>query len=96
MSKYVDNIKILERLGCKTSHESVIGSNEPALSAEIRRLTNNRESLVDAVKAAYRKHHMDDNSVGWDELSIKLHDALCRELGDGGFCTWVDSIEPMP
>ena len=55
-----------------------------------------REKLLDAVKLAYRKHHMGDNSIGWDELSTTLHDALCYSLGDGGFCAWVETIEPMP
>lgn len=55
-----------------------------------------KNHLLDAVKIAYRKHHMGDNSVGWDELSTILHKALCLELGDGGFCEWAETIEPLP
>jgi hypothetical protein len=29
-------------------------------------------TLLDAVKLAYRKHHLNDDSIGWDELSEML------------------------
>ena len=46
-------------------------------------------TLLDAVKMAYRKHHLDDPSVGWDELSDTLMMALCNEMGDKAFQDWV-------
>ena len=51
-------------------------------------------SLLDAVKLAYRKHHLGDDSIGWDELSNCLLDALCNELGDDGYQQWLASQQP--
>lgn len=48
--------------------------------------------LLDAVKAAYRKHHMGDDRIGWDELSEILFTALTKEMGDGEFNRWVDNV----
>ena len=45
--------------------------------------------LLTACKLAYRKHHMDDESIGWDELSNVLLDALCNELGTDGYWEWL-------
>jgi hypothetical protein len=45
--------------------------------------------LLSACKLAYRKHHLDDDSVGWDELSDALHNALCNEMGSQGFILWL-------
>ena len=52
-------------------------------------------SLLDAVKLAYRKHHLGDESIGWDELSGCLLDALCNEMGDNGFQEWLASNKPV-
>lgn len=49
-------------------------------------------TLLDAVKMAYRKHHLDDPSVGWDELSDVLMVALCNEMGDKGFQNWLHQV----
>ena len=46
-------------------------------------------TLLDAVKMAYRKHHLDDPSIGWDELSDYCMMALCNEMGDKEFRHWV-------
>ncbi|MEQ8511533.1 MAG: hypothetical protein RLN67_13835 [Algiphilus sp.] len=40
-----------------------------------------QHSLLGACIAAYRKHHMGDDSIGWDELSQRLGDALHNALG---------------
>jgi len=45
--------------------------------------------LLSACKLAYRKHHLNDDSIGWDELSDCLLDALCNEMGDDGFQEWL-------
>ena len=45
--------------------------------------------LLTACKLAYRKHHLDDESVGWEELGNALLDALCNECGNcGTFCPY--------
>jgi glutamate/tyrosine decarboxylase-like PLP-dependent enzyme len=49
-------------------------------NAELRKT---KENLLNAVKAAYRKHHMGDDNIGWNELSTILHDAMCEEMGEG-------------
>lgn len=48
--------------------------------------------LVEACKKAYRKHVLQDESVGWDELSAVLGDALACALGDKGLVSWLDSV----
>ena len=45
--------------------------------------------LLTACKLAYRKHHLNDDSIGWDELGECLLDALCNEMGDDGFQEWL-------
>lgn len=46
-----------------------------------------------ALKLAYRKHHLNDDRIGWDELSGVMRDALCEAMGDGDFCQWLEAIE---
>lgn len=45
--------------------------------------------LLEAVKMAYRKHHLGDDTIGWDELSEKLLDTLCNAMGASGFLEWM-------
>jgi hypothetical protein len=45
--------------------------------------------LLEACKMAYRKHHLNDQSIGWDELSEVLLNALCNTMGDKGFNEWL-------
>jgi len=47
--------------------------------------------LLSACKLAYRKHHLGDDSIGWDELSDALCNALCNEMGDTEFQKWLSS-----
>jgi hypothetical protein len=44
---------------------------------------------VEAVKATYRKHHLNDESIGWEELSTILLNTLCNVLGDVGYQEWM-------
>lgn len=53
---------------------------------------NEEMNLLDACKLAYRKHVLDDDSIGWDELGNCLLDALCNELGDDDYQEWLKSI----
>lgn len=48
--------------------------------------------LLEATKAAYRKHHLNDDSIGWQELSEILFNALTETMGDGGFSKWLKGI----
>ena len=47
--------------------------------------------LLTACQMAYKKHHLGDESIGWDELSSALLDALCNEMGDEGYQNWLES-----
>lgn len=48
--------------------------------------------VMRALMAAYRKHAMDDDSIGWEELSTQMACALQEVFGDDGFCLWSVSV----
>jgi len=48
-----------------------------------------KTNLLTACQMAYRKHVLDDGSIGWDELGIMLYDAICNEIGDDDFVMWI-------
>jgi hypothetical protein len=50
-------------------------------------------TLLNAVQLAYRKHHLGDESIGWEELGEVLHDALCEAMGDDGYIDWLEQVE---
>lgn len=43
------------------------------------------------LKNCYRKHVNMDDSIGWDELSDQLCNALCELIGDDAFVEWNES-----
>lgn len=45
------------------------------------------------LKLAYRKHVCDDQSIGWDELSSELGNALAQIMGDDKFHLWVEGLD---
>ena len=47
--------------------------------------------LLYACQMAYKKHHKGDESIGWDELSEILLDALCNSMGPDEFVKWNES-----
>lgn len=49
--------------------------------------------LLNAVKAAYLKHHLNSDAIGWEELSNILLDALCNALGDKGYQDWIATVK---
>lgn len=59
---------------------------------DFKELQKEYRQLLNAVKMAYRKHHLDDSSVGWDELSNVLMITLCNTMGDKAFQTWLDRV----
>jgi hypothetical protein len=65
------------------------------MNFEINEHDNNKidTELLDAVKLAYRKHQLGDDSIGWDELSDKLGDALNNAMGPRGFVDWMDGFK---
>lgn len=64
-----------------------------SLQHEIARDESAISRLLSAVKLAYRKHHLDDPSIGWDELSDKLMTALCETMGDQEFQKWLAKVK---
>ena len=59
----------------------------------VKTLKEEREWLLKVVKRAYQKHHLDEENIGWDELGIELHNALCNVMGDDGYIAWRESLE---
>ena len=51
------------------------------------------EILAEAVEAAYRKHQLDDDSIGWSELGDILACALCEHYGDMVFSLWMEQFD---
>ena len=60
---------------------------------EMKKLEAENERLLSAAQFAYRKHHLDDPSIGWDELSDILYTALCESMGDNKFVKWLDATK---
>ncbi len=50
------------------------------------------KQLLMAVQIAYRKHCLNDDSIGWNELSDILQNALCEAMTDGGYQDWLKKI----
>lgn len=48
--------------------------------------------LLNACKLAYRKHVLNDDSIGWEELGDRLLDAICNEIGDDGYQQWLQQV----
>ena len=49
----------------------------------------NQALLLEAAKLAYRKHHLGDESIGWDQLSDVLQTTLAEVMGDRPFQAWL-------
>jgi hypothetical protein len=70
---------------------------EAAGAAKIRQLVGLVEVLrqaEEALKLAYRFHHLQDPEVGSNELSDALCAALCQVVGDKGFQEWSEEVCP--
>ena len=50
------------------------------------------ESMLNALKDTYRKHALEDERVGWHELSDTLCNALCNAMGDQEFVRWSEGV----
>ena len=48
--------------------------------------------LLNAVQMAYRKHCLDDEGIGWDELETILHNVLCESMGDVEYQKWLEVV----
>lgn len=46
--------------------------------------------MLEALKLAYRKHCLGDDSIGWEELEKTLQNTLCNIMGDEEFINWLN------
>ena len=53
------------------------------------------DSLIEVVQLTYRKHHLNDADIGWEELAAKLLDTLCNIMGEVEFLNWVTSLNSI-
>ena len=52
-----------------------------------------QNQLIEAIKMAYRKHHLGHESIGEEELGNILLDALCNAIGSNEFHFWIMEVE---
>ena len=64
--------------------------DQKAIVANYKRMLKRSRMIEEALKAAYLKHHVGVDDVGWDELGDQLETALCELLGDDGFVRWLE------
>ncbi len=48
------------------------------------------KGALDALKAAYKKHVLMHDDIGWSELGDMLCDSICNLIGDDGFVKWLE------
>lgn len=78
----------LSQLGVDSGGDPAVGGGDSSRKISIL----NAPELLEAVKLAYRKHHLDDPDIGWDELSDKLGDALNNAMGADGYLAWMAAM----
>ncbi len=49
--------------------------------------------MLKVLKLTYRKHWLDDASVGYHELGDELYNELCREMGEDEFIRFVEEYK---
>lgn len=47
-----------------------------------------RRMALETLQIVYRKHVLDDPSIGWDELGYRVLDTLCNIMGNDEFNKW--------
>jgi hypothetical protein len=51
-----------------------------------------KNALIITIQMAYRKHVLNDDRVGWDELADRLQTVICESLGDPAFQVWLAEV----
>jgi len=59
----------------------------------LNRHAERNDRLLHAVLCSYAKHHFDRDEIGWEQLDDILMNAICNEIGDDAFCSWVEMME---
>ena len=72
----------------KPSEEKILKCKEV-----IEQLQAERNELLRTVQLVYRKHCMEYDGIGWDQLGGILLDALCNVMGSEGYEKWKSSLE---
>jgi hypothetical protein len=95
-AKMLEEIK--KRMEEPTRHNMIFGCMLNGIEGrkvidDFNCLISLNDQLLEAVKAAYLKHHLGSDTIGWDELSNILLNALCAALGDKGYQDWADSVK---
>jgi len=67
--------------------DAILGKLEAEPETEIK------GSALPSLQAAYRKHCLNDESIGWDELGSMLCDALCEIMGDDEYQKWIKEVK---
>lgn len=47
---------------------------------------------LEALKVMYRKHVLNDESLGWDEVGDMMCNCLCNTMTDRGYQDWLESV----
>lgn len=68
--------------------EDLIDKYAREVVAFLQTQRGNQHKLLFVLKLAYRKHHLGDETIGWDELGNKMCDALCDAMGDEEYRKW--------
>jgi hypothetical protein len=50
-------------------------------------------TLLRVMKKVYRKHVLEDESVGWESLCEEIGMALADVMGDEAFNKWVERVD---
>lgn len=103
-----EDIEVLARALCR-EHETGALYQTPGMTAVINNAVDENwvkwipsaEKLADeaygplleACKLAYRKHVLQDDAIGWEELGDDLNDGLVSTMGEDYYNKWMDGLE---
>lgn len=54
------------------------------------------QHLLPALQLVYRKHVLDDDRIGWQELGDVVMHAICEAIGDEAFQWWLAHQKEAP
>jgi len=46
---------------------------------------------IRTLKRVYQKHVLNDDDIGWDELTDDIANTLAQVMGDDEFCEWAET-----
>ena len=53
---------------------------------------NEIKKLLELLKKAYRKHVLNDDTIGWNELGDEIHCVICDVWGDDNYQQWIEEV----